>query len=228
MSTNQENAISAITNMIEKNNVAEISGKLSNEAEFSHERDGEKFYTTKITVKRLSSAVDEILVTIPERLLDGGKIENVLGKFVSMRGEFRSYNKIEDNKSRLKLNFFAQHVEENNSEKYENHIYLKGFLCKKPVKRSTPYGREICDFLLAVNRTNSKKSDYIPCIAWGRNANFGASLGVGDELEISGRMQSREYSKELEDGTVQERVAYEISCELVMLKEKNEEKVLLN
>ncbi len=223
MATNQEKTLNFMS-ILEKNNIAKISGIISSDAELLHERDGEKFYTLSISSKRLSGQDDMVQLTVPERLLKNGDINSILNKNLKLIGEFRSYNKLENSRSRLKLNFFVKEIKPNIEEIYENSITLKGYLCKKPIVRTTPFGREICDFLLAVNRNNSNKSDYLPCIAWGRNAKFVGSLEVGDKIELSGRMQSRDYKKTLEDGKVEDRKAYEISCDTVMIISKEQEK----
>lgn len=189
------------------NNVVYLTGRVAEEPKYSHQVFGEGFYETKVEVERLSGLVDVIPVTVSERLLGEGDFEE--GKYVSVSGQFRSYNKIADGKSRLMLTVF---VRETNEElpPNTNKIELIGYVCKPPVYRTTPFKREIADVLIAVNRAYNK-SDYIPCIAWGRNARFAEKLVVGDKVGLSGRIQSREYRKTDENGVESVRVAYEIS-----------------
>lgn len=197
----------------DNSNVAIVAGTVSGEPKKSHNIDGENFYEFFVNVKRLSTQEDVIPVTVPERILRGSMPQ--VGDFVELKGEYRSYNKVEENHSRLILHLFAKECAFLTSEKNENELHLAGFVCKEPVYRKTPFDREICDVLLAVNRMNFRKSDYIPCILWGRNARFMADQGVGTKIEITGRIQSREYTKKLEDGNSEVRVAYEVSCQSV-------------
>jgi single-stranded DNA-binding protein len=199
-----------VGNIIE-NNIVTISGKISSEAEFSHEVYGEGFYSFILEVPRLSDSCDKICVTVSERLISREDIE--AGKFIEVEGQFRSYNNYSDYKgNKLILTVFAREINflESDKVKNPNQIYLNGFVCKKPIYRTTPFGREITDILLAVNRPYNK-SDYIPCISWGRNARYSSGLEVGDNVKVWGRIQSREYQKKLPSGEVITKMAYEIS-----------------
>lgn len=203
------------TNFLENNNLT-LVGKVTNEKKFSHEIYGEKFYTFDLSVPRLSGNADIIPITISERLFKEDEL--VVDKKVKIEGQFRSYNSYEETKNRLILTVFAKDIEflENQDEIVaskdfvSNEVILIGFICKNPIYRQTPFGREITDILLAVNRAYNK-SDYIPCIAWGRNARFCSKMKVGTEVKVTGRIQSRIYEKKYEDGSVEQRVAYEIS-----------------
>lgn len=202
----------------EKNNLARCSGKVSEEPKFSHLILGEGFYDMKIEVPRLSAESDTIPVTVSERLLNNVKV----GDSVTIDGEFRSYNKLVDGKSKLVLTLFAKELTGDIDQENSNTISLTGFLCKQPIYRTTPFGREICDCLIAVNRAYNK-SDYIPCIAWGRNARFVNSLQVGEKVTLLGRIQSRNYTKKHEDGTDEIKTAYEISISSISLAENQDE-----
>ena len=194
-----------------ENNVATVSGIVATQLRFSHEIYGEGFYYFLLDVPRLSESHDSIAVTISERLI--GKRRPDVGVGVSIEGQFRSYNSVGESHSRLLLTVFARElafVDEGASMKNPNSLYLNGYICKKPVYRSTPFGREITDLLIAVNRAYGK-SDYIPCISWGRNARFCANLNVGDNIKVWGRIQSRTYQKKSLDGSVVNKVAYEVS-----------------
>ncbi len=200
-----------------ENNQLILVGKVTSEKRFSHEIYGEKFYIFDLKVPRLSGNADIIPITISERLLLEQDLEP--GKNIIIEGQFRSYNSYENEKNRLVLTVFAKEIKfaENQEEEFKpskentsNEVVLDGFICKKPIYRKTPFGREISDILLAVNRAYNK-SDYIPCIAWGRNARFCENIAVGTEVRIVGRVQSRQYEKKYEDGTSEIRVAYEVS-----------------
>lgn len=194
---------------LRQNNSITLIGKIISSYNFSHEMYGEAFYTFNLETSRLSDAQDILPVTISERLID--KDAFVVGSFVQIVGQIRSYNNIVDKKNHLVLTVFAKEISAlDNINKNPNQVVLNGFLCKVPVYRTTPFGREISDILLAVNRSYNK-SDYIPCIAWGRNAKFTSNLNVGDNIKLSGRMQSRSYQKKLENDEVIEKTAYEIS-----------------
>ena len=203
------------TNFLENNSLV-LMGKVANEKTFSHEIYGEKFYQFSLSVPRLSGNADNIPITISERLFRDEDI--AIGKNVKVNGQFRSYNGYENNKNRLVLTVFVKDIEflpdgdEVLSDKdvVSNEVDLTGFICKPPIYRQTPFGREITDILIAVNRSYNK-SDYIPCIAWGRNARFCSKMPVGTEVKVTGRVQSRNYEKKYEDGTVEQRVAYEVS-----------------
>ena len=217
------------TNYLE-NNYLTLVGKVTGEKRFSHEIYGERFYIFDLSIPRLSGNADIIPITVSERLIR----ENTLseGNKLLVKGQFRSYNSYENGKNRLILTVFAKDVLEVKDEEEENEmakkdeitneVVLIGFICKKPIYRQTPFGREISDLLLAVNRAYNK-SDYIPCIAWGRNARFCQELEVGTEVKVVGRVQSRNYEKKHEDGTVEARVAYEVSiASMEIVKEDDE------
>ena len=199
------------TNYSENNHLV-LRGKIVSDKSYSHEIYGEKFYVFNLEVIRLSSTVDIIPITISERLLTGLNLE--IGKNVVVEGQFRSYNNYENERNRLILTVFAKEISEvegeDDKEEVTNEVILVGYVCKKPIYRQTPFGREIADVLLAVNRAYNK-SDYIPSIAWGRNARFCQNMEVGTEVKITGRVQSRNYEKKFEDGSTQTRVAYEVS-----------------
>ena len=190
-----------------ENNKAILSGNIVKEPEFSHDVLGEGFYETEIEVKRLSDQTDIIPVTISERLLGEGEIEE--GSEVCFSGQFRSYNKCDDGKSRLMLSFFVREILPVSDEN-PNMIEISGYVCKESVYRTTPFNREICDMLIAVNRAYNK-SDYLPCIAWGRNARFAKNIPVGQKVKVLGRIQSRPYQKQLPSGDVITKIAYEVS-----------------
>lgn len=174
---------------------------------FSHEVFGEGFYEMPIEIKRLSGQGDILPVTISERLMGDG-IE--VGDEMCILGQFRSYNKMENGKSRLRLTVFVREILKEPVGDNPNSIVLCGYICKPPIYRKTPFNREISDILIAVNRSYNK-SDYIPAIAWGRNARFVKNLAVGDKIALSGRIQSREYQKKLSDETTVTKTAYEVS-----------------
>ena len=192
----------------EKNNRVFIAGEIVSDAKFSHEVYGEGFYEFSVRVMRLSGQADILPVTLSERLIQGGML--CKGKPICAVGQFRSYNKIENGKSRLMLTVFVRELLDEMPDKNPNSILLSGYICKPPVYRTTPFNREIADVLVAVNRAYNK-SDYIPCLAWGRHARFVKSLTVGDKIAISGRIQSREYQKKLSETEMKTMVAYEVS-----------------
>lgn len=201
-------------------NVVTLVGKIIGEKEFSHEMYGEGFYNYQLEIPRLSEASDYLPLTISERLLIDSNLSSE--DIVKVEGQLRSYNKFADGSNRLVLTVFVRDLSRMNSfddVKNPNQIYLEGFICKPPVYRETPFGREITDLLVAVNRPYNK-SDYIPCIAWGRNARFSAKLDVGDHIRSWGRIQSRNYQKKLPDGTVLNKVAYEVSISKMELVEE--------
>ena len=195
-----------------QNNKVYLSGKIASELEFSHEIMDEKFYDFTVSVKRLSGQEDVIPVTISERIIGENRFE--IGNLIGLIGQFRSYNKIIENHSKLVLKVFVRELCEYD-EQVPNAIEIEGFVCKQPVYRTTPFKREICDLLIAVNRAYNK-SDYIPAIAWGRNARFASTFSVGDKIRLNGRIQSRIYQKQLESGDVEERVAYEVSVSALL------------
>ncbi len=201
-----------------ENNKIVMAGTVLSEPEFSHEVYGEGFYTFKLSVPRLSETVDIIPITISEKFFPSIKIEE--GINVLLTGQFRSYNNFSGEGNRLLLTVFVKDIEIiENMEDYAspNNVYLNGYICKAPVYRTTPFGREIADILLAVNRAYNK-SDYIPCIAWGRNAKYAEALSVGDNIVIRGRVQSREYQKKISEEEFESKVAYEVSVSKLELK----------
>lgn len=186
-------------------------GEIASEFVFSHEVFGEGFYMVDILVKRLSNSSDRIPVMISERLVD--VTQDYQGEYIQILGQFRSYNRHEEKKNRLVLSVFAREisfVEEENDKMKTNQIFLDGYICKMPVYRKTPLGREIADMLVAVNRPYGK-SDYIPCICWGRNARFSSTFEVGGHVQVWGRIQSRDYMKKLDGDITEKRTAYEVS-----------------
>ena len=194
-----------------ENNQVTVMGEIASEFEFSHEVFGEGFYMLELLVKRLSDSFDRIPVMISERLIDVTK--DYRGEFIQISGQFRSYNRHEEKKNRLVLSVFARELEVLDSDYDEdaaNQIFLDGYICKEAIYRKTPLGREIADLLVAVNRSYGK-SDYIPCICWGRNARFASTFEVGTHVQIWGRIQSRDYVKKLSETQVEQRTAYEVS-----------------
>ena len=197
-----------MNNLTEKNNKVFISGEIVSDAEFSHEVYGEGFYEMNVLVKRLSGQGDILPVTISERLINDKELK--VGVTINALGQFRSYNKLVNGKSKLMLTVFIRELVSEPTIKNPNTIVLSGYICKPPIYRTTPFNREIADILIAVNRSYNK-SDYIPCIAWGRNARFAKNLAVGEKIAISGRIQSREYQKKIADDDVKVMTAYEVS-----------------
>ncbi len=197
-----------MNNQTEKNNKVFISGEIISNAEFSHEVYGEGFYEMSVLVKRLSGQGDVLPVTVSERLIADKDLK--IGVTINAFGQFRSYNKLVDGKSKLMLTVFVRELLDNSVVKNPNTIVLSGYICKTPVYRTTPFNREIADILIAVNRSYNK-SDYIPCIAWGRNARFAKNLTVGEKIAVSGRIQSREYQKRISDDEIKIMTAYEVS-----------------
>ena len=194
-----------------ENNQVIIMGKVVGDLTFSHEIFGEGFYMLDVEVARLSESCDIIPLMISERLIDVE--EDYKGSYICVSGQFRSYNRHEEKKNRLILSVFVREIEfidELEESSKTNQIYLDGYICKEPVYRKTPLGREIAEVLLAVNRPY-RKSDYIPCICWGRNARFAADMSVGERIKVSGRIQSRNYTKKLNDTEIETRTAYEVS-----------------
>ena len=196
--------------IIEHNQVT-IMGEIVSTFAFSHEVFGEGFYMVDVSVRRLSNSVDTIPVMISERLIDVE--QDYRGEFLMVSGQFRSYNRHDEQKNRLVLSVFAREVsfiEEELDGAKTNNILLDGYICKLPIYRKTPLGREIADLLLAVNRPYGK-SDYNPCICWGRNARFASAFEVGEHVQVLGRIQSREYVKKLSETETEKRTAYEVS-----------------
>ena len=196
--------------LLENNNV-ELVGEIVSDFRFSHEVYGERFYLVDVAVKRTSETIDYLPLLISEYLIDVNT--NHIGEIIHVTGQFRSYNRHEELKNRLVLSVFVREIEfieEETEEMKSNQILLDGYICKDPIYRKTPLGREIADLLVAVNRSYGK-SDYIPCICWGRNARFAARFEVGVHVQIWGRIQSREYVKRLNEDEVEKRTAYEVS-----------------
>ena len=212
------------------NNKLRLTGTVTERPVYSHEVCGEEFYETKLSVPRLSGQEDVIPVTLSDRLLARAEVKP--GAKISISGQFRSYNKLEGEHSRLLLTAFAREILPADDEVNPNTIEILGYICKPPVYRTTPFKREICDVLLAVNRAYNK-SDYIPCIMWGRNARFIKDMPIGERLWVTGRVQSRIYTKCLSEDRSEERVAYEVSVSKILVgnkieEELQEEKKLLN
>ncbi len=201
---------------LEKNNQVFISGEIVTDAEFSHEVYGEGFYEMNVLVKRLSGQGDILPVTISERLIADRDL--AVGVTINALGQFRSYNKLIGGKSKLMLTVFIRELIDEMPAKNPNSIVLTGYVCKQPVYRTTPFNREIADILIAVNRSYNK-SDYIPCIAWGRNARFAKNLAVGEKIAVSGRIQSREYQKRVADDDIRTLTAYEVSISKLLAYE---------
>ena len=218
------------TNYLENNHLV-LVGKVTSDKRFSHEIYGEKFYIFDLAVPRLSGNADIIPITVSERLLSINELQ--IDSKIIVEGQFRSYNSYENERNKLVLTVFAKDIKffedqeaeiEVSKDVVSNEVTLNGYICKKPIYRQTPFGREISDLLLAVNRAYNK-SDYIPCIAWGRNARFCENIPVGTEVKIVGRVQSRTYEKKYEDGTVETKVAYEVSVSsLEVVNEDNDSK----
>ena len=205
-----------------ENNQVSIMGEIVSDFRFSHEVYGEGFYMVDVAVNRLSNYLDYIPLMISERLIDVNA--DYIGQIIYVTGQFRSFNRHEEKKNRLVLSVFVRELEfleELQEDMKSNQIFLDGYICKEPIYRKTPLGREIADLLIAVNRSYGK-SDYIPCIAWGRNAMFVSQLEMGTHIEIGGRIQSRGYVKMHEDGTEEQRTAYEVSVSKInVLEEEN-------
>ena len=199
-----------VDKVIENNRVS-IVGEIVSDFRYSHQVYGEGFYIVDVAVSRLSELSDAIPLMVSERLVD--VTESCIGRLVETSGQFRSYNRHEGLKNKLVLSVFVREwefVDENPEAGKTNQIYLDGFICKEPVYRKTPLGREIADLLIAVNRPYGK-SDYIPCIAWGRNARFASTFEVGGKIQVWGRVQSREYVKKISEEEIEKHIAYEVS-----------------
>ena len=218
-----------MTDKVIENNQVTIMGEIVSDFTFSHEIFGEGFYMVDVRVVRLIDSNDIIPLMVSERLVDVKG--SYIGEYIAAQGQFRSYNRHEERKNRLVLSVFVRELEFIDEEEAErcnvenaktNQIYLDGYICKEPIYRKTPLGREIADLLLAVNRPYGK-SDYIPCICWGRNARFASGFTVGTRCEIWGRIQSREYMKKLSEDEVEKRVAYEVSVSKLELLDPDEE-----
>lgn len=220
MNLREESGGRMVGNVID-NNMVTISGKVASNMKFSHEVYGEGFYYFMLEVPRLSECSDKIPVTISERLVTKENLS--IGSVVEIEGQFRSYNSYNNEGNRLILTVFAREInflDDEKKIKNPNQIYLNGYICKRPVYRTTPFGREITDILLAVNRPYNK-SDYIPCIAWGRNARYCEGLTVGDNIKIWGRIQSREYQKKINTEDIITKVAYEVSISKMEVASEN-------
>lgn len=206
-------------------NIVKLRGVVEKELEYSHEIFGEKFYTLYMRVDRLSGTTDLLPVAIPRRIINPEKTYK--GKNMEVHGQLRTYNCHDGAKDRLIISVsakeikFFEHEEENETGRNNNSVRLEGYLCKEPTYRITPLGREISDILLAVNRSYGK-TDYIPCITWGVDARRTSYMGIGTRVAITGRMQSREYVKHLEDEVAEIRTAYEISVKEIEVMEEKE------
>ena len=212
-----------MTDKVIENNQVVVIGEIAGDFVYSHEIFGEGFYMVDLLVPRLSESSDLIPLMVSERLMDVQK--DYRGSIIMVSGQFRSYNRHEEHKNRLILSVFVREVEfleEMEENEKTNYIFLDGYICKEPVYRKTPLGREIADILLAVNRPYGK-SDYIPCISWGRNARYSSSFQVGERCRIWGRIQSRQYMKKLSEDEVEKRVAYEVSVSKLELVNEEEE-----
>ena len=210
-----------MTDKLFENNQVSMMGEIVSEFQFSHEVFGEGFYMVELAVNRLSNYSDYIPLMISERLIDTE--QDYTGQLIRVSGQFRSYNRHEEKKNRLVLSVFVRELEfldEIDENEKTNQIFLDGYICKEPIYRKTPLGREIADVLLAVNRSYGK-SDYISCICWGRNARFASGFTVGSHIQIVGRVQSREYVKRIDEENVEHRVAYEVSVSKVDLLEND-------
>lgn len=211
-----------MTDKVIENNQVTVMGEIVSTFSYSHEIFGEGFYMVDVKCKRLSESYDIIPVMVSERLID--VTGDYMGALICVTGQFRSYNRHEEHKNRLVLSVFAREIsfiEEMEESSKTNQIFLDGYICKEPVYRKTPLGREIADLLLAVNRPYGK-SDYIPCICWGRNARYANQFKVGERCAVWGRIQSREYMKKLDDENVEKRVAFEVSVSKMELGEGEE------
>ena len=212
-----------MTDKVIENNQVTIMGEIVSGFSYSHEIFGEGFYMVDVRCQRLSESFDIIPVMVSERLL--AVTQNYEGALICVNGQFRSYNRHEERKNRLVLSVFAREVEfveEMEESSKTNQIYLDGYICKEPIYRKTPLGREIADLLLAVNRPYGK-SDYIPCSCWGRNARYANSFKVGERCAVWGRIQSREYMKKIDEENIERRVAFEVSVSKLELMENQAE-----
>ena len=209
-----------MTDKVIENNQVTVMGEIVSDFSYSHEIFGEGFYMVDVRVQRLSDSYDVIPLMVSERLIDIAA--DYKGMFICVNGQFRSYNRHEERKNRLVLSVFAREIEfieEIEESSKTNQIFLDGYICKEPIYRKTPLGREIADVLLAVNRPYGK-SDYIPCICWGRNARYASSFKVGERCAVWGRIQSREYMKKIDEDQVERRVAFEVSVSKLELMEE--------
>ena len=198
-----------------ENNQVSIVGEIVSDFSYSHEVYGEGFFVVEVAVNRLSNYADYIPLMVSERLID--TTQSYIGEKIHVTGQFRSYNRHEERENRLilsvidgELEFVDEYMENEDEERKSNYITLDGYVCKAPVYRKTPLGREIADLLVAVNRSYGK-SDYIPCICWGRNARYATTFEIGSHVSVIGRIQSREYEKKLSEDEAERRIAYEVS-----------------
>ena len=202
------------------NNVTKISGMVTVEPELSHVSYDEKFYQLRIKTKRFSGSDDNLIVIVSEKLIDISKLK--VDTNVSIFGELRTYNIVENKVNKLKLVVFVKNISILDKEENHNEVNFVGYICKEPIYRKTPLGREICDVIVAINR-NYHKSSYVPVISWGRNAKYLSDLNVGDKIECMGRLQSRPYNKKTESGEVIEKIAYEVSLSKIKKAEDQKE-----
>lgn len=212
-----------MTDKLFENNQVTMMGEIVSAFQFSHEVFGEGFYMVELAVSRLSNYSDYIPLMVSERLIDTE--QDYTGQFIRISGQFRSYNRHEEKKNRLVLSVFVRELEfldEIDENEKTNQIFLDGYICKEPIYRKTPLGREIADVLLAVNRPYGK-SDYIPCICWGRNARYADQFEVGTHVQIWGRIQSREYQKKIGEDEYEKRTAYEVSVSKLEYRSDDEE-----
>ena len=215
-----------MTDKVIENNQVTVMGEVVSAFSYSHEIFGEGFYMVDVKVQRLSESYDIIPVMVSERLLDVNT--DYTGRLICVNGQFRSYNRHEERKNRLVLSVFAREIDfiqEMEESSKTNQIYLDGFICKEPIYRKTPLGREIADLLLAVNRPYGK-SDYIPCICCGRNARYANHFKVGERCAIWGRIQSREYMKKIDEEHAERRVAFEVSVSKMEIMEEEKEEIV--
>ena len=196
-------------NNLETNKV-HLSGRVLTSPEFNHKTYGEAYYMLVLGIFRRSGYEDRIRLIISERLLAGRSPRK--GEYLDITGQIRTYNRDVNGRNKLEVTVFVREMEycRECEPDYDNLVYMEGFICKQPVRRRSPLGREICDLMIAVNRMYNK-SDYIPSIAWGRNALYSESLQIGDKVIISGRIQSRDYRKYTEEGHLVNKTAYEVS-----------------
>lgn len=203
-----------------ENNKVRIVGEIVGQFEYSHEVFGENFYIGQLKIERTSGILDFIPITVSERMVDVSADWN--GIFVEVEGSFRSYNKKDEEKRKLLLSVFVRDFNQLENASYnDNDVELDGYICKETICRKTPLGREVADLLIAVNRPYGK-SDYIPCIAWGRNAVYLAELEVGTHIKLCGRIQSREYTKRISDTETETKTAYEVSVSKLEVVTDNE------
>lgn len=202
------------------NNIITISGRIVSDIKYSHEVFGEKFYEFTLAVKRASGTEDMLPICVSAYILNGFLDKD---DFVTIKGQIRSYNKVENEKNKLILTVFAQDILPYEKTVVSNSVELSGYICKKPVYRVTPLGREVCDIMIALNRQYNK-SDYVPCIVWGRNARFTGNLAVGEHIKVIGRLQSRNYEKKLDDETTVTKTVYEVSVSRIEVVEQGEKK----